>query len=103
VIKLTSPQGTTVTLMTMAGGIGNNGNNFCNTMLDDAALASIQNILPEDAPWSGTFKPYSPLAAFNGEDGNGTWILNISDRAYTDVGNVRAFSLIFSTFTCHTP
>jgi subtilisin-like proprotein convertase family protein len=100
IITLTSPQGTTVTLMSQAGG---SGNNFCNTVLDDSATALIQNILPTGAPWTGTFKPANPLAAFNGEGGNGTWTLSVTDIFAADGGNVRAFSLAFGTFVCSGP
>jgi subtilisin-like proprotein convertase family protein len=100
VITLTSPQGTTVTLMNQPGGALNSGNNFCNTLLDDGATALIQGISPAGNPWTGSFKPASPLAAFNGQNGNGTWTLTVSDVASFDGGNVRAFSLAFTTFTC---
>jgi hypothetical protein len=100
VITLTSPQGTTVTLMNQAGGALNSGNNFCNTLLDDGAAALIQGITPAGAPFTGAFKPASPLAAFNGQNGNGTWTLTVSDVASFDGGNVRAFSLAFTSFTC---
>jgi len=92
---------TTVTLMNQAGGPLNSGNNFCNTVLDDNATALIQGISPAGNPWTGSFKPASPLAAFNGQNGNGTWTLTVSDVAAFDGGNVRAFSLAFTTFTCN--
>jgi hypothetical protein len=100
VVTLISPQGTAVEMMRAPGGIGNFGNNFCNVVLDDNAATSIQNIAAADAPFPGTYRPYNPLSAFNGENGNGTWKLHISDRSYDDVGNVHAFSLVFSTFLC---
>jgi subtilisin-like proprotein convertase family protein len=103
VITLTSPTGTTVTLMNRPGSIGNMGNNFCNTLLDDSATELIQNISFINAPFTGTFKPTSPLSAFNGENGNGVWTLNVSDPAPFDTGNVRAFSLSFKTFLCTGP
>jgi subtilisin-like proprotein convertase family protein len=103
IITLTSPQGTTVTLMNQPGGSGNGGNNFCNTVLDDGATALIQSILLTGAPWTGAFKPASPLAAFNGEIGNGTWTLSVTDVFPADGGNVRAFSLAFSTYVCSGP
>jgi subtilisin-like proprotein convertase family protein len=100
VIMLTSPQGTTITLMNRPGAASNSGNNFCNTMLDDGAGALIQSITPAGAPYTGTFKPANPLAAFNGQNGNGTWTLTVSDAALFDTGNVRAFSLAFTTINC---
>jgi subtilisin-like proprotein convertase family protein len=100
VITLTSPQGTTVTLMNQPGGPLNSGNNFCNTLLDDGATALIQAITPAGNPYTGSFRPASPLAAFNGQNGNGTWTLTVSDVATLDGGAVRAFSLSFTTFVC---
>jgi subtilisin-like proprotein convertase family protein len=100
IISLTSPQGTTVTLMNQPGGPLNSGNNFCNTVLDDGATAFIQAITVAGNPWTGSFQPASPLAAFNGQNGNGTWTLTVTDAVPLDGGNVRAFSLRFTTFGC---
>lgn len=100
VMTLTSPQGTTVTLMNRPGsGVygewGSYGRNFCNTLLnDEGGGSSIQNITVEQAPYSGTYTPTSLLSAFRGQNPNGTWTLDVSDRyPYADTGNVRAFSL----------
>jgi len=96
VITLTSPQGTTVTLLNRPGGgsFGSAGNNFCNTVLDDeGGVASIQSITEGSAPSTGAFTPASPLAAFKGQNPNGTWTLHVSDMERGDTGNVRAFSL----------
>jgi subtilase family protein/proprotein convertase P-domain-containing protein len=105
-VTLRSPQGTTVTLISRpTGGIsfGNNdGNNFCNTVLDDSATELIQIVSRLNAPFTGTFKPANPLAAFNGEPANGTWMLTVSDSVNIDTGNVRAFSLVFSNSICST-
>jgi subtilisin-like proprotein convertase family protein len=100
--KLTSP-GTSVrsvTVIDAAGGPGNSGNNFCQTILDDAGTSSIQTVPATQAPFGGTFKPASPLSAFTGADANGTWTLHVTDNAFLDTGNVRAFSIDVSGFTC---
>lgn len=95
-MTLTSPQGTTVTLLNRPGG-GGPGANFCNTMLDDeGGLSSIQNIDAAGAPYTGAFTPASPLAAFRGQNPNGIWTLRVGDFAGGDTGSVRAFSLVFS-------
>jgi subtilisin-like proprotein convertase family protein len=101
ILTLTSPSGTKVTLASHPGGSGNSGNNFCQTVLDDAAATSIQSVTAADAPFTGTFSPASPLAAFNGENPNGVWTLNVSDTASFDVGSVRAFSLSMEGFVCN--
>ena len=54
IITLTSPQGTTVTLVRNAGSFGVN---FCNTLFDDDAALSFQNTIANDAPYSGSFRP----------------------------------------------
>jgi len=100
IATLTSPAGTTVTLMSRPGGTGNSGNNFCQTVLSDSASTSIQNIAIADAPWTGTFRPAQPLSAFSGEIANGTWVLNVSDNAFIDTGNVRDVSLAVTGFSC---
>jgi subtilisin-like proprotein convertase family protein len=100
VVTLTSPSGTKVTLMSRPGGTGNSANNFCQTLLSDSATNSIQAVTIAQAPYTGSFKPASPLAAFAGENGDGTWILNVSDLAATDTGLVRAFSIRTRGFSC---
>jgi subtilisin-like proprotein convertase family protein len=101
ILTLTSPSGTSVTLASRPGGTGNSGNNFCQTVLDDSATTSIQSIAVADAPFTGTFSPASPLAAFNGENPNGVWTLNVSDNALADTGSVLAFSLSMNGFVCN--
>jgi hypothetical protein len=100
VISLTSPAGTTVNLMNRPGGPNNSANNFCGTVLSDDAVNSIQDVSVAQAPYTGTFKPASPLAALKGQNADGTWLLSASDQVATDVGNVRAFTLQVSGFTC---
>jgi von Willebrand factor A domain-containing protein 7 len=101
VIKLRSPSGTLMNLIT---GVGEGGNNFCQTTLDDETSGgSIQSTTAANAPFTGTFKPDDPLSVFRGETANGVWTLNVTDTADFDVGHVRAFSLIFSAaeFSCN--
>jgi subtilisin-like proprotein convertase family protein len=99
-VTLTSPAGTTVTLMSRPGGTANSGNNFCKTVLSDSAPTSIQAIVSASNPFTGSFKPASPLSAFNGESSNGTWILNVNDSVAIDTGHVRDFSVKVSGFEC---
>jgi subtilisin-like proprotein convertase family protein len=97
---LKSPGGTTVSLFEAVGG---NGDNFCNTLLDDQATNLIQNVTAANAPFTGSFKPKSPLNAFRGENPNGVWTLNVTDFVTADAGSVRAFSLLFANtqFSCN--
>lgn len=92
VITLTSPAGTTVTLVNEGGG---SGNNLCQTLLEDqSGNFPLDFFGSGGAPFTGSFKPSRPLSAFQGENPNGTWVLNVSDHFFADVGSVRAFSLI---------
>ncbi|HEU4729990.1 MAG TPA: S8 family serine peptidase [Kofleriaceae bacterium] len=97
---LISPSGRHATLIDAAGGTGNSGNNFCQTILDPAAPSSIQTVTVGQAPFTGTFSPKESTSVFAGDDPNGTWILHVADNALIDVGNVRAFSIDFTGFTC---
>ncbi len=98
-MTLISPAGTEVVLAanrdTAAGGGDNYGTgaNDCSgtpTVFDDAAANAISTGLP---PFAGSFKPESPLAAFNGETITGTWKLRVSDNAALDVGTVGCVTL----------
>ena len=101
-ITLISPQGKRVVLLDKIDFENNVGSNFCNTLLDDESTGrSVQELVDEDAPNSGSFKPATPLSAFDGENPNGTWILHVSDASIFDFGHVRAFSLHLSTFNCN--
>jgi len=99
-LRLTSPGGTSVTLLDAPGGPLNSGNNLCQTVLDDAAAPSIQGVTSAQAPFTGTFRPVSPLAAFIGDEANGTWTLRASDSTPFDAGSVRAFSIETRGFSC---
>ncbi|MBI4749463.1 MAG: pre-peptidase C-terminal domain-containing protein [Acidobacteria bacterium] len=99
IVQLTSPGGTTVTLIDRMGvpvtsSVGNSGNNFCQTVLDsDGGAPAIEDATSAENPFTGTYSPNNSLNAFDGEDPNGTWTLFVSDNAISDTGNIRAFSL----------
>ena len=94
VFQLTSPGGKTITLINRVGPTGSN--NFCNLLLDDqGGYPFLENAI--GSPINGNFLPTNPLSAFNGENPNGTWTLNISDRLQQDIGSLRRFSLILSS------
>src|SRR5262249_34827960 len=88
-------QGTTATLMSRPGSANNNGRNFCQTVLDDAATTSIQGISSGSAPYTGSYRPLSLLSAFNGQSPNGVWQLHAVANALGYSGSIRRFSLIF--------
>jgi subtilisin-like proprotein convertase family protein len=91
VLKLISPSGTIVTLATNRGG---SGDNFTDTTFSDAAATAIS---AGTAPFSGSFKPESVLSALIGENGNGTWKLQVDDTASGDTGTINSWSLTLGT------
>ena len=103
VASLTSPTSTIVTLMNQPGGPDNSGNNFCQTVLDNAGPSLIQAIAAAGNPWVGTFQPASALSTLNNQNPNGTWTLNVADLALVDAGSIRQFSLIIQSLSCNAP
>ncbi len=95
--KLTSPTGTTVSLI---ANRGSGGNNFCTVTLDDDGGFPSVSTIPATGAVAGNFAPESPLAAFDGQNANGTWTLNVADTAAVDTGTLNRFSLIISGKTC---
>ncbi len=93
--KLTSPAGTSATVILSRGGTREN---YCTTLLNDdggdpniSTLTSVTGM-----PAMGNFTPETtgPLSTFDGQNPNGTWTLNVSDNAGIDTGSLRRFSLI---------
>jgi subtilisin-like proprotein convertase family protein len=84
---LISPAGTRVKLFT---GVGGSNDNFTGTAFDDAAATAIG---AGTAPFSGSFKPLELLSAFNGQNANGFWTLEIVDASPADDGTLNSWSL----------
>ncbi len=100
-LTLRAPGGQTVLVADEPDG---SGNNFCQTLLDDEGGGpDLQTRPSETAPFTGTFTPASPLSAFQGVGGNGTWQLEAQDFFEADTGNIRAFSLIITPAICNAP
>ncbi|MBZ0203133.1 MAG: T9SS type A sorting domain-containing protein [Ignavibacteria bacterium] len=78
------------------GRVGGGGDNFVNTVLDDAAANSIST---GTAPFTGTFKPSSPMTVYNGGNPNGSWVLSIYDSAGADQGSLNAWCLVLTYST----
>ncbi len=105
-ITLTSPAGTVVTITTDNGL--NLDNVFNGTFWDDSAnpggtvpYVSNNGLVTDHVYVNNTLGsplvPEEALAAFIGEDPNGTWTLTISDDATGDGGALNAWSLVFET------
>ena len=101
VLTLRSPSGSIVTLFQQAtdptAPLVDPARNFCQTTFDDDAVAEIQNATSADGPFTGAWRPATPLAALNGATANGTWQLRAQDFAPVDAGNIRAFTLTITT------
>ncbi|HEY6564560.1 MAG TPA: lysyl oxidase family protein, partial [Pirellulaceae bacterium] len=102
-IRLTSPQGTTQTLIASAydspPGILENragSNHFIHTVLDDQATINLGDGF---APWTGSFNVNHSslgddlLAAFNGQNAAGAWTLTVLDLQGEDAGTLNSWSL----------
>ena len=97
-IELVAPSGFATPLVRFADGFGNH---FCQTVLDDESTGrSIQSVSTGDNPFTGSFLPAKPLAQFDGEDPDGLWTLRVTDWNPSDVGRVRAFSLLVTPAAC---
>ncbi len=103
VVALRAPDGTLVNVINRMGGGGNDGRNFCNTVLDDLSPGNpIGTSTPQQAPFAGSFKPDSPLAAFRGRNANGTWSLVATDYVVSEAGSINDFTLEVAPQTCTT-
>jgi subtilisin-like proprotein convertase family protein len=111
-ITLMSPGGTVVTLTTDNGG--GNDNVFNGTVWNDDAdpdgqVPYVTNAnLVTDHPYvnltlASPLAPEEALAAFIGEDPNGTWTITISDDLAGDGGSLANWTLDIDTATCAGP
>jgi subtilisin-like proprotein convertase family protein len=93
-IDLISPAGTTVRLFNHHGG---SGDNLTNTVFNDSAATAIS---AGAAPFTGSFRPFQPLSAFNGQATNGTWKLRVVDNASFDTGALNSWGTKRRIYTC---
>ncbi|MBE7515606.1 MAG: VCBS repeat-containing protein [Chloracidobacterium sp.] len=108
IIKVTSLGGTTVAVYDRPGvpvptSVGCSNNNLANILLnDEGGLPAVETACNTAGGTSavfpsGNYSPNNPMSAFDGENADGTWVVNISDNAGGDTGTARAFSLIFNS------
>jgi len=90
-ITLTAPDGTSIVLAQREGG---SGQNYQGTTFSDAAATPISQ---GTAPFTGTFRPETPLANFIDGNPNGTWTLSIDDQVPLNTGFLQNWSLTLST------
>jgi subtilisin-like proprotein convertase family protein len=86
-ISLIPPVGASITLSALRGG---SADNFTNTVFDDAAATAIS---AGTAPFTGSFRPETPLSAANGINAAGAWKLKVVDSAGIDVGTIDNWTL----------
>ena len=90
-VDITSPLGTTRTLF---NAVGNDGDNFTNTILDDEASIAIAS---GTAPFTGSYIPDQSLSAFDSQNGQGTWTLTVEDTyPFEDSGTLLGWSIIIT-------
>ncbi len=70
---------------------GGSGSNFIGTELNDSALTPITS---GTAPFTGSYRPYKPLAVFNAADVEGNWMLEIKNTG-SSTGMLKGWSLYF--------
>ena len=85
--SIKSPAGTEVILSSRRGATGDN---YINTMFNDSASTLISAGTP---PFTGSFKPESPLSAFNGQNPFGNWIFRVNDNTASDTGRVMNYCM----------
>ena len=110
IVRVTSPGGTTVAILDRPGAPatlnGCNSNNLAQLLLDDdGGFPAVENqcgASTNAAFPTGTFSPNNAMSAFDGQNPNGNWTINISDNVAADLGSARAFSLVIDG-ACSTP
>ena len=81
-VRLDSPDGTRVALLSRVGA---SGDNFTGTIFDDLATKPIPTT-SSSAPFTGTFMPREPLGQLIDQTVAGTWKLNINDQVAGNAG-----------------
>jgi len=109
IVTLTSPSGTTVTLIDRPGraddgsGTGGFGCGFGNTninvTLDDDATTAAEGVCAGTPAISGVLSPTGNLSDFNGETLSGTWTLTATDFFPADQGTFLTTSNCLSVTT----
>ena len=87
-VSLTSPGGTTVSMMTNVGGNADH----LSVLFDDEAATAIATHTANDStaavpPYQRTFGPANLLSAFDGQAAAGTWTMTICDSVAGTTGN----------------
>lgn len=87
---LTAPSGATATVFRRNGSTGAN---LCQVVFDDSAQRAFSTVTSANAPFTGTWKPATPLGALLEHPADGRWTFTVVDAAASDRGSIRAVSL----------
>ena len=103
--RLTAPNGfTSTTFWERRGGTREN---ICSTLIDDeGSLPALSTITNQTGQFvSGNFSPETTgrLSRFDGENAQGSWLLNVSDNVADDTGSLRRFALEITTIPRKAP
>ena len=96
VISLIAPDGTAVVLARNQPAVPREptpSRNYASTTFDDAATAALAGV----GPFTGTFRPASPLLGLVGKLLAGTWTLRVQDTTAGNVGTIQGWSLTAGT------
>ncbi len=94
-IRLIAPDGTSRTLINRRGGSTQN----IQVTLSDEAIIGVSSL----SPLRGTVRPESSLNAFDGKSAKGRWILQVTDYARGDIGQILGAQLIVTTSSTIAP
>lgn len=100
-ISLTSPLGTVVTLTTDNGG--DHDDVFNGTLWDDSATDIASDYVYSDSVVATALVPEGAMSAFNGENPNGDWTLNITDDSPGNEGVLNGWELEIKTCAAGAP
>jgi subtilisin-like proprotein convertase family protein/subtilisin family serine protease len=87
---LTAPSGAKATVFQRNGG---SGKNLCKVVFADNAAAAFSSVTSANAPFTGSWRPASPLGGLTGVVADGTWTFSVVDAAGGDTGSIRAVAL----------
>lgn len=95
-LVLVAPDGTRVLL---AGGRGDSGSGYADTVFDPLAEVSI-NSGGAEPPYAGSFRPAGDLTALYGKQQQGTWGLEVTDLSPGGTGVLNAWGLDLAPALC---
>ncbi len=96
-LSLRGPNGTRVVLARRRGG---QAEHFRQTVFDAVAPVAIGDAIP---PFAGRFRPRGDLAQLHACHPDGTWTLEVDDRAFHDGGAIRSWGLALETAALQEP